>query len=354
LSVVVLRDDPNLDLVELAVEGTRLVVSLPVVFADPKLTAEITSGLAAVEERLQTAVNTPHSVLDSAARHLIEAGGKRIRPLLVLLAAQFGERRDGRILSAAAAVELIHLATLYHDDVMDRAMVRRGVPSANAQWGPSLAVWTGDYLFARAAQIIADLGQDVIRIQAETFARLVEGQRAETEGPVPGEDSIDHYLRVLKDKTASLFATSGEFGALLSDAPVGVTSRIRQACTTWGMAFQMSDDLLDILSDDVESGKEPGTDLREGVPTLPVLYVLRSADPADARLLELLRLGGLVDLELHSEALSLLRAHRALDVARTDIRRWAQAAKEQFRSLPDIPSRRGLEMLCDMVAERTR
>lgn len=237
---------------------------------------------------------------------------------------------------------------------MDGAAVRRGVPSANAQWGNSLAVWTGNFLFACAAQILADLGQDVIRIQAETFARLVEGQRAETAGPLPGEDPVDHYLRVLEDKTASLFATSGEFGALLSGAPADITGRIRQACTAWGMAYQMSDDLLDIASDSAESGKTPGTDLREGIPTLPVLHVLRSPDPADARLLELLRLGELIDPALHSEALSLLRAHSAMNAARADTRRWARAAREQFRRLPDIAARDGFEAFCDFVAERTR
>jgi heptaprenyl diphosphate synthase len=323
-------------------------------FSDSDLTSDITDGLATVEDRIREAVSTPHRVLAGASRHLIDAGGKRLRPLLVLLAAQFGARRDTRIVAAAAGVELIHLATLYHDDVMDGAAVRRGVPSANAQWGNSLAVWTGDYLFACAAQILADLGQDVIRIQAETFARLVEGQRAEIAGPLPGEDPFDHYLRVLKAKTASLFATSGEFGALLSGAPAGITGRMRQACTTWGMAYQMSDDLLDIASDSAESGKMPGTDLREGVPTLPVLHVLRSSDPADARLLELLRLAELVDPALQSEALGLLRSHSAMDVARAETRQWAETAREEFRSLPNIVARDGFEALCDVVAERIR
>ena len=285
-----------------------MVVSLPVALSEPVLSAEVTDGLAAVEERIREAVSTPHPVLADAARHLIDAGGKRIRPLLVLLAAQFGTRRDGRIVAAAVAVELIHLATLYHDDVMDGAAVRRGVSSANAQWGNSLAVWTGDFLFSRAAQIMADLGQDVIRIQAKTFARLVEGQAAETAGPLPGQDPVDHYLRVLEDKTASLFATSGEFGSFLSGSPPDITCRIRRACTEWGMAYQLSDDLLDIASDCAESGKTPGTDLREGIATHAVLQVLRSSDPADARLLELIALGELADPALHAEALGLIRA----------------------------------------------
>lgn len=261
---------------------------MPVVFSDPGLAADIADGLAAVEDRMRQTVSTPHRILGHAATHLINAGGKRIRPLLVLLAAQFGARRDARVVASAVAVELIHLATLYHDDVMDGAAVRRAVPSANARWGDSLAVWTGDFLFACAAQTLADLGQDVIRIQAETFAHLVQGQWAETVGPHASEDPVGHCLRVLTAKTASLFAAAGQFGALLSGAPAEVTVRIRRACEWWGVAYQLSDDLLDIASGSAESGKTPGTDLREGVPTLPGLYVLRSADPADARLRELL------------------------------------------------------------------
>lgn len=328
-------------------------MSVPVVFCDPGLAADIDDGLAAVEERMRQAVSTPHHVLSGAAQHLIDAGGKRMRPLLVLLAAQFGPRRDAGVIASAVAVELIHLATLYHDDVMDGAAVRRGVPSANARWGNSLAVWTGDFLFACAARILADLGQEVVRIQAETFASLVEGQRAETAGPQAGEDPVGHYLRVLTDKTASLFATSGEFGALLSGAPTEITSRIRRACEMWGMAYQLSDDLLDIASDSAESGKTPGIDLREGVPTLPGLYVLRSSDPADARLKELLGRGELAEPALQTEALALLRAHPALDRSRADARRWAAAAKAEFRLLPAIPARESFEALCDFVAERT-
>jgi geranylgeranyl pyrophosphate synthase len=328
-------------------------VSLPVEFSDPDLAGYLTEGLAEVEDRMRESVGTPHPVLATAARHLIDAGGKRIRPLLVLLAAQFGPRRDARVTASAVAVELIHLATLYHDDVMDGAAVRRGVPSANARWGESLAVWTGDFLFACAARILAGLGQDVVRIQAETFAHLVEGQRAETAGPRAGDDPIGHHLRVLTDKTASLFAASGEFGALLSGAPAAVTRRIRRACQAWGMAYQLSDDLIDIAGDPAESGKSPGTDLREGVPTLPVLHVLRSPGPADTRLLELLRPGELTDPALRSEALGLLSAHPAMGMAREDTRRWAAAAREDFRMLPAVPARAGFEAICDFVTERT-
>lgn len=328
--------------------------ALPVTFPDAEMAAAITNGLVAVEDGIREAASASHPVLAEASRHLTGTGGKRMRPLLVLLAAQFGNRRNDRVVASAVAVELIHLATLCHDDVMDGAAVRRGVPTANARWGNSLAVWTGDFLVARAARIVADLGQEAIRIQAETFARLVNGQRAELAGPQPGEDPVAHYLGVVAGKTASLFAACGEFGALLSGASDDSTCRIRRACEALGMAYQLSDDLLDITSGAAQSGKTPGTDLRQGVPTLPVLHALNSSDPADVRLLELLTTDALAEPELHAEALSLLRVHPAVEMARADTRRWASTARDEISALHGIPARAAFEALCDSVTERTR
>jgi heptaprenyl diphosphate synthase len=254
---------------------------------------------------------------------------------------------------AAVAIELTHLATLYHDDVMDEAAVRRATPSANARWDNTVAILTGDFLFARASRILADLGAEAIRIQAETFGRLVTGQIAETIGPRPDEDPLDHYLSVITEKTASLIATSGQFGAMFSGAPAGVAARITPACAALGVAFQLSDDILDVASDSAQSGKTPGTDLREGVRTLPVLHALRSAGPGDARLVELLSLGELTDPALHAEALGLLRAHPAMQTARADLRRWSDAAREEILGLPDVPARAAFEALCEYVVERT-
>ena len=275
------------------------------------------------------------------------------RPLLVLLTAQFGNPRDERIVPAAVAIELTHLATLYHDDVMDEADVRRNTRSANSRWNNTIAILTGDFLFARASQILADLGAEAIRIQAETFSRLVTGQVAETVGPQPGDDPFEHYLGVITEKTASLIATSGRFGAMFSDAPEGVAARIAPACAALGMAFQLSDDILDVASDQAQSGKTPGTDLREGVRTLPMLHALRSAGPQDARLVELLSQGELNDPAEHAEALALLRAHPAMDMARADLKDWAERARAEIRGLPDVPARGAFETLCEFVVERS-
>src|SRR5215472_1206739 len=321
--------------------------------SDSVLASEVVDGLARVEEGLRAAAKAQHEVLDEAAAHLIQAGGKRFRPTLVLLAAQFGDPNDPRIVPAAIAIELTHQATLYHDDVMDEADVRRGSDSANSRWGNTVAILTGDFLFSRASDILADLGPEAIKIQAETFGRLVTGQIAETVGRKPGQDPLEHYLGVVNEKTASLIATSARFGALFSGAPDSVTDRITPACAALGVAFQLSDDILDVASESEQSGKTPGTDLREGVRSLPILHALRSAGPADARLVGLLNMGELADPELHTEALSLLRTHPAMEMARADTRRWAEEARTQILGLPDVPARAAFEALCEFVVERT-
>jgi heptaprenyl diphosphate synthase len=329
------------------------VITAGVELSDATLAAEVVNGLALVEDGLRSATRAQHDVLTQAAAHLLEAGGKRVRPMLVLLAAQFGNPCDPRVVPAAVAIELTHLATLYHDDVMDEADVRRGTPSVNSRWDNTIAILTGDFLFSRASQILADLGAEAIRIQAETFSRLVTGQVAETVGPQPGTDPFDHYLSVVTEKTASLIATSGRFGAMFSGAPDGVEDRITPACAALGVAYQLGDDILDVASDSVQSGKTPGTDLREGVQTLPMLHALRSAGPGDARLVELLSQGELTDPGQHKEALSLLRAHPAMEMARADMRAWVEMAREQILGLPDVPARDAFEAFCEFMVDRT-
>lgn len=320
---------------------------------DSALAADVLSGLGRVEEALRGVVVGTDPVLADAARHLIDAGGKRFRATIVLLAAHFGDPHAPKVIPAAVAIELTHLATLYHDDVMDEASMRRGHPSANSRWGNTVAILTGDFLFARASRILADLGRDAIRIQADTFTRLVTGQVAETVGPRPGQDPLEHYLHVVADKTASLIATSGRFGAMFGGAPAAVVRRTEAACDALGVAFQLSDDILDVASESMESGKMPGTDLREDVRTLPVLHALRSVSPADARLRELLSGADLTDARLHAEALRLLRAHPAMEAARADLRRWADRARKHVLELPDVPARDAFAGLCDYVIERT-
>ena len=260
-----------------------MITAVPVDFPDSALAAEVLDDLARVEASLMETAHPDDELFTEASRHSIAAGGKRFRALLVLLAAQFGDPKDSRVMQAAVAIELTHLATLFHDDVMDEADMRRGHPSVNSRWSNSVAILTGDFLFAEASRILADLGPEAVRIQAETFSRLVAGQMAETIGPRPGQDPLDHYMHVITEKTGSLIATSGRFGALFSGAPAEVAARIATACEQLGVAWQLSDDVIDIASDSAQSGKTPGTDLRQGVRTLPVLYALRSTAAAVPR-----------------------------------------------------------------------
>ena len=332
-----------------------MISAVPVDFPDSALEAEVRDYLGRVEESLAATAHPDDELLTEASRHSIAAGGKRFRAMLVLLAAQFGDPEDPRVIEAAVAIELTHLATLFHNDVMDEALVRRGHPSVNSRWSNSVAILTGDFLFAQASQILAGLGPDAVRIQAETFSRLVTGQMAETIGPRPGQDPLDFYMYVITEKTGSLIATAGRFGALFSGAPAGVADQIAAACEQIGVAWQLSDDVIDIASDSSQSGKTPGTDLRQGVRTLPVLYALRSTgqSPADARLRSLLDEADLTDEALLAEALTLLRGHHAMKESRADVLNWLHEARVSISALPDGPARAAFLALCDFVEKRT-
>ena len=323
--------------------------------ADPALTAAVREGLAAVETRLSEVVESSHPMLTEASRHLVKAGGKRFRPLLALVASHLGDASARGVVDAAVVVELTHLATLYHDDVMDEADVRRGATSATARWTNTVAILTGDYLFARASDLTAGLGTEATHIQSQTFARLVEGQIAETAGPAEGEDPVVHHLQVLADKTGSLIATSARLGALMAGAPAEHVTTVTRYGEVIGLAFQLSDDLIDVVSEGGQTGKTPGTDLREGIATLPVL-LLRSGvgegSPGDERLRELLA-GDLDDDHRLNEALTLLRAHPATQAARARLTDAAAEAQRVAGELPPGGVREALGALADFVVART-
>lgn len=325
-----------------------LGLSLP----DRELEQQLGLGLAAVEDGLRDAVASDDPFVASASRYLVEAGGKRFRPLLVLLAAQFGDPSAWGVVPAGVVVELTHLATLYHDDVMDEAQLRRGAPSANSRWDNTIAILTGDFLFARSSKILADLGPEAVRIQAYTFERLCTGQIRETVGPRGGQDPVQHHLEVVADKTGSLIAASGRYGALMAGASSEHVEVLTEFGERIGVAFQLADDLVDITSESMQSGKTPGTDLREGIPTLAGLIALASEAPSDARLQDLLS-RPLPDDREHAEALALLRAHPGVAEARKQAHAWSDSARDLLSDLPPGPPRDVLALLCDYVVSRT-
>lgn len=323
--------------------------------ADESVVDAVTRRLEEVEVRLRDAVSHTDDLADSVSRHLVEAGGKRTRPTLTLLAAHLGDPTRPEVLDAAVVVELTHLATLYHDDVMDSAPTRRGAPAVHALWGNNVAILTGDLLFARASRVVAGLGPQAVRIQAATFERLCLGQMHETVGPRGDEDPVAHYLQVLADKTGSLIATSGRFGAMFSGCSREVVDVLVDYGEKVGVAFQLADDVIDLTADPEVTGKTPGTDLRERVPTLPVLLARRAAAEGDtdaAKVVELLD-ADLDDDDALAEAVRAVREHPVTDETRRQARRWADDAVAALDALPDGEVRTALADLAGQVADRT-
>src|SRR5438093_415951 len=241
---------------------------------DPRLEADVRTRLDRVEEALEKAVGADSELLATTARHLLTAGGKRFRPMLVLLAGHFGDPSDPRLMPGSVAIELVHLATLYHDDVIDEADARRGIPSVNARWDNTVAILTGDYLFARASEISTDLGTEICALLARTIATLCDGQIREVEAAGRLEQTEQAYMEIIRRKTGALIATSCRLGGMLSEASPEHRDVLGEYGEALGMAFQLSDDIMDVIATTEELGKEPGVDIKEGVYTLPVLYAL--------------------------------------------------------------------------------
>lgn len=325
------------------------VMALPGV--SPTLAARLADGLGRVDAVLRSTVDHNDAYVAQASGHLLAAGGKRFRPTLTLLAAEVCRGVTDHVVAAAAGVELTHLASLYHDDVMDEAAVRRGVPSVNAAYDNTTAILVGDLLFGKASELIAGLGAQAVLIQAQTFVRLCHGQIRDTRACPPGTDPVDYYLGVLADKTGALVATAARYGAMFGGGSAETVELLRVYGERLGMAFQLADDIIDIASDGSASGKTPGTDLREGVDTLAVLFAKASADPADARLHELLS-ADLSDDALHAEALASLRAHPALERARAHTRVVGEEAREALAGLPDSDAKAALLALVEQVVDR--
>ncbi|QZA08352.1 polyprenyl synthetase family protein [Mycolicibacter heraklionensis] len=319
---------------------------------DPGFADRVRDGVARIEELMDTELRGGDGLMTEAVTHLFDAGGKRFRPLFTVLSAQLGPEADAwQVTVAGAVIELVHLATLYHDDVMDEAQIRRGAPSANARWGNNIAILAGDYLFATASRLVSRLGPDAVRIIAETFAQLVTGQMRETRGAADGVDAIEHYLKVVYEKTACLISASGRFGATFSGADDEQIERLARLGGIVGTAFQISDDIIDIDSDPDESGKLPGTDLREGVHTLPVLYALQETG-TDAERLRVLLAGPVTEDAVVEEALGLLRASAGMAKAKQTVADYAAQARAELAALPDCVGRAALAGLVDYTVNR--
>ncbi len=318
----------------------------------PGLEAELKEGMAKVESLLLSHIQGDYPLVEETSRHLVAAGGKRLRPLLTLLASHYGDKNRFGIIESAVVCELTHVATLYHDDVMDEATLRRSVESANSRWGNTVAILTGDYLFAKVSALLADIGPEAVRLQASTFERLVIGQIMETQGPQNGEDALAHYLQVVADKTGSLIAASARFGAMVSGAPTDIKETLTVFGEKIGVAFQLADDVIDIASESHQSGKTPGTDLREGVPTLVTLNVMKSQRSEDRELRELVS-APIKDETTVAQVLRELRTHPALDESREQLQQIARDARIALGPLPVGDVTGALFSLCDAIVDRS-
>lgn len=335
-------------------EGITLPRGFQEIAEDEQLNQRVTDGLEQIEQRLNEAMRFTDTLADVASRHLLEAGGKRVRPLLTLLAAEAAGEITEDVHQAGAVTELTHLATLYHDDVMDDASKRRGTDAAHTIWGNSVAILTGDLIFSRASLMISELGQRALTIQAKTFERLVLGQLHETTGPQHGEDRLEHYIKVIEGKTGSLIAAACEYGALLSGAPEAVIQTLVQYGELVGVAFQLADDVIDVTASHQLSGKTPGTDLREGVPTLPSILVRQAAHRGEA---EAQRVVELMDADLSTDealtrAVEALAAHPATQQAWEIANQWAEDAIAALNPLPESTVKRALRSFAQAVVRR--
>ena len=330
------------------------------VFASPEdkaLLATIDSGLDQVEALLAREVQFDDPVVDPATDYLYRAGGKRVRPMLTLMTAQFGEGLTPSVIDAAAAIELTHLASLYHDDVMDDSDRRRGVPAAQTVWDNSVAILAGDLLFARANQVMSRLGERAVQMQSQTFMRLVLGQLHETTGPQGGADPLDHYIHVLADKTGSLISAAARAGIAFSNAPDEFEEPVNLFGEYVGIAFQLIDDVIDLSPSPAETGKVPGTDLRAGVVTLPLLKLRERAATSsdDADLLSRIErdLVGAEDAASGADLVAELRAHPVTAETLAEAKRWAHDAAAALAPLPDSSAKKALIRFTETVVERT-
>lgn len=311
----------------------------------------IWDSLTRVEERLLEAAAANDPYLTKIAQHLLLAGGKRFRPLLALLAAEFGEPDGHRPVEAGVAVELIHVGSLYHDDVIDEADLRRGAASANANWDNTVAILAGDFLMARASEVAAThLSQESVRLLAATYADLVEGQTRELQLDFDLDHGLDEYEQVIGGKTASLIRTSARLGAIAGDAPPETVEALSLWAWEVGMVFQIADDALDLVATEEVLGKPAGSDIREGKFTMPVLAAL--SGPEGERVRRLLASPRPYPDQTIGEVIEVVRSGGHVDAALAQASHRLQTAASALAALPDGAPKRVLLGLGDYLVTR--
>jgi len=325
----------------------------PVASPSPLLTLPGMAGdIERVNDELRRSVQSPDAFLTEVALHLISAGGKRVRPALAittsLLPSSDPGPADHDVIRGGVAIELVHQGSLYHDDVMDGAETRRNVQSVNAKWGNREAILSGDFLLARASGIAADLGTEVAGLLADTIASLCEGQVRELQHTFDVDRSEEAYFQSISGKTAVLLAAAGRVGALVADHPRHLVEAVTSFGHFYGMAFQVIDDVLDVVATDEQLGKPAGNDLVEGVYTLPVIRAL--IGPAGQQLRHLL--GGPIDAAARDQARDLVRQDEAMGSAMATAVDYTNRARSALNDLSPTPALATLQMTCDLLLDR--
>ncbi|MDK7181238.1 polyprenyl synthetase family protein [Corynebacterium riegelii] len=325
--------------------------AFPVDLGNDALNARVTNGMAKVEALLAERLSNGEPFITEKVNHLAFAGGKRFRPLMTLLCSEFGPNPDAEnVTKGAVLTEMVHLATLYHDDVMDEAERRRGVESANARWGNSVAILAGDVLLAHTSRLMAEIDTETVSHFADTFQTLVTGQMRETIG-AGDQDRVEHYLKVIEEKTGVLIASAAYLGALFAGAPRETVESCQRLGAAVGLIFQIVDDIIDIFSDPEQSGKTPGTDLREGVFTLPVLYAMEEDSEAGQQLRDMLT-GPLPDDAHVNYALNLISQTRGRERALEKVHEYLAVVERELSLLPDVPAKQALANLSTLTVDR--
>jgi heptaprenyl diphosphate synthase len=308
--------------------------------------------LERVEAALREAVASDLELLGQIAGHLVDAGGKRVRPGFAIASAATSfeppQCVPNEVVAGAVAVELVHIGSLYHDDVMDGADVRRGVPSVNAAWGNHRAILAGDFLLARASEIAASLGTEVAGLLASTIARLCDGQIRELEATGDLDRTAEAYEASIAGKTASLLSTACRIGGITGDLSRDHIDAVTDFGEAYGFAFQIVDDILDLTATEQQLGKPAGNDLIEGVFTLPVIIALDGADGSELRDL----LASPLDAVAHQRAIEIVRAGDGVDIARGRAQAWADKAAAPLTALPPTDATRALQTAAAHLVER--
>lgn len=328
--------------------------------SDRRHAKELQKELDLIESGLMEHLGFASAVADAPARYLAEAGGKRIRPMLTILTSELGDGPNELVRRAAQAIEMTHLASLYHDDVMDDAKLRRGVPSAQMVWSNSVAILAGDLLFARASSLVSGMGEEAILLQAQTFERLCLGQLHETVGPQEGDEPIAHYIQVLADKTGALISTAARMGVMFGGGTAAEADAVTEYGERIGVAFQLIDDVIDLSPKKESTGKRAGTDLRAGVATLPVLLLRARAAAGDVEAADLLgridagvaAIAGGADLSVMDPEVAELYAHEVTRETEATARRWSDDAIAAISGLPKSSVKRGLERMAESIISR--